>query len=755
MIIVSFGLKAQPNLVPNPSFEYYDICFATCWPCGDTLDICYPGRDSLGYLIGVESVSMLINWYDPTMASSDYFNSNVDTTYLNSAYSVPSNFVGSQSAHSGNAYAGYSISMNVYPYYEYISVKLKQMLQANKRYCVQYFASQADRSIPMLQNIGIAFHPDSLTDFFPTQQPWIYAPLADFSPQILNTTVQITDKNLWYELKGSFIANGDERYLTMGCFADSGQLQIINSTTGNSPENYVYIDDVSVTELKALHSRDTLICANTVFPITIKAYPNFDYYIWSTGDTTRTISINGPGDYYITAASWCGVTTDTITVAYFDSSLFYEYLGVDLNLCPDQFPYLLHTNPLGLTNYSWSNGDTTQSILLNQGGQYVLTAQSQCHVMKDTILINVLAAPAVQLGNDTILCNNQSLNLIANAAQSYLWSTNESTQNITVNLTGNYYVNITYSNGCSVSDTISITAYNPINYMLNLGNDTAYCETDFPIQLQTNNLLFDTYLWSTGSSTNITIATSAGNYFLSANYICGQVTDTITLNLAPNPILNLGNDTTLCIGQQITLKAGNHSSYAWSNQSIDSIITIDETGNYSVTVTNTFDCIANDNIQVNFMQETAQLLPNDTALYANAFPYTINLSNQYYNYQSNQFTINNLQLTLNSEGSYYLNATDNSGCLVSDTFKISLKIFELIVPSIIPKNQNFIINNLPANSSLKVFDALGQIVYQSNNYQNNFIPLVANAVYLVELVYDVGGASKIKERYNGKLLIVE
>jgi hypothetical protein len=92
---------------------------------------------------------------------------------------------------------------------------------------------------------------------------------------------------------------------------------------------------------------------------------------------------------------------------------------------------------------------------------------------------------------------------------------------------------------------------------------------------------------------------------------------------------------------------------------------------------------------------------------------------------------------------------------VRDSINISLKKFELIVPSIIPKNQNFIINNLPANSSLKVFDALGQIVYQSNNYQNNFMPLVANAVYLVELVYDVGGASKIKERYNGKLLIIE
>jgi hypothetical protein len=63
-----------------------------------------------------------------------------------------------------------------------------------------------------------------------------------------------------------------------------------------------------------------------------------------------------------------------------------------------------------------------------------------------------------------------------------------------------------------------------------------------------------------------------------------------------------------------------------------------------------------------------------------------------------------------------------------------------------------IINNLPANSSLKVFDALGQIIYQSSNYQNNFMPLMAHAVYFVELAYVVDNQSK---KYLGKLLVVE
>ena len=239
---------------------------------------------------------------------------------------------------------------------------------------------------------------------------------------------------------------------------------------------------------------------------------------------------------------------------------------------------------------------------------------------------------------------------------------------------------------------------------------------------------------STFNTDGIAIATDTfGNV-----YTAGNLLGTADFNPAT------GTFNLTSAGQDVFIsKLDAAGNFVWAKKlggsNIDEVnaITVDETGNYSVTVTNTFNCIANDNIQVNFMQETAQLLPYDTAMFASAFPYTINLSNQYNNYQSSQLSIVNYQLSIETEGSYSLTAIDNKGCIVSDSIKISLKTFELIVPSIIPKNQNFIINNLPANSSLKVFDALGQIVYQSNNYQNNFMPLMANAVYFVELDYVV------------------
>jgi len=573
--------KAQTNLIANPSFEVID----TCWVGPAILS-------SINYF----------NWF--TFSSADIY-----SNCMLSGYYVPQNQFGFQFPLSGNNYAGVE-TWNLADFRDYISGILNISLKEGTKYYGSFFVSPADTIATFCNDFGMAF-----TNTLPNGS---FGQLLDqITPQIANSVSSnpLTNKINWTQVKGSFIANGTEQYVNLGNFKskiNSDTTKVIFNTL-NQYSSYYYLDDVSLIELKALHGNDTLVCPQTNFNQTLKAYPGFDNYLWSTGDTTRIINITQAGTYWVTASNWCGTVTDTIQVNVFNPFGLDQMLGTDKTLCDYQFPQRLRPLP-----------------------QYENT--------------------------------------------------------------------------------------------------------------------FSNYLWSTGSDTSFTDVLLPGIYFVTAEHLCGSVTDTITLTLAPNPQVNLGNDTTLCIGQQITLNAGNHNSYTWNNQSITPSITVNETGNYSVTVTNTFNCIANGNIQVNFVQETAQLLPNDTALYASAFPYSINLSNQYNNYQSSQLSIVNNQLSIYSEGAYSLSAIDNNGCIVSDSLKISIKAFELIVPSIINKNQNFIINNLPANSSLHVFDALGQIVYQSNNYSNNFMPIVAHAIYLVELDYN---ADNKMEKYTGKLLVVE
>ncbi len=77
----------------------------------------------------------------------------------------------------------------------------------------------------------------------------------------------------------------------------------------------------------------------------------------------------------------------------------------------------------------------------------------------DSIYINVLTPPTVNLLADSILCPGDSLILDAgNPGSMYLWSTTDSTQAITVNTAGTYDVFVTDTLGCTGSDSIVITA---------------------------------------------------------------------------------------------------------------------------------------------------------------------------------------------------------------------------------------------------------------------------------------------------------
>jgi hypothetical protein len=72
-------------------------------------------------------------------------------------------------------------------------------------------------------------------------------------------------------------------------------------------------------------------------------------------------------------------------------------------------------------------------------------------------------------------------------------------------------------------------------------------------------------------------------YFTGANYYYGNILiDHILLDVIPDT-LDIGNDTTLCIGDSVTLNAGSgYENYNWSNGSADSAITVSQTGNYWV-----------------------------------------------------------------------------------------------------------------------------------------------------------------------------
>lgn len=114
----------------------------------------------------------------------------------------------------------------------------------------------------------------------------------------------------------------------------------------------------------------------------------------------------------------------------------------------------------GWSSYLWSTGDTTQSIEVSEIGEYWVELMTNCGTIKrDTfqVVASIDTLPlTLAIGNDTLICKGDSLNLDAGSgASAYLWSTGETTQSITVSKEGTYWVQKMTNCQC-LRDSISL-----------------------------------------------------------------------------------------------------------------------------------------------------------------------------------------------------------------------------------------------------------------------------------------------------------
>jgi gliding motility-associated-like protein len=215
-----FGLiysqaAAQINLVPNPSFEEYDSC--------------------PNYI----SEFFVQKWVSANGATPDYFNS-CSAGEVN----VPLNIFGLQNAARGNGYVGFfsndsgKTSLN---YREYVQCKLLRPLTAKKKYFVRFYVSLAESTGQACDQIGAFFSKDQISS------TWVEE--FNFVPQVVSSKGKIiSQRNEWVEIKGDFIANGDEEYLTIGVFQSREIINTIGVESLSDGQPYYYLDDVCVYE---------------------------------------------------------------------------------------------------------------------------------------------------------------------------------------------------------------------------------------------------------------------------------------------------------------------------------------------------------------------------------------------------------------------------------------------------------------------------------------------------------------------------
>ena len=198
---------------------------------------------------------------------------------------------------------------------------------------------------------------------------------------------------------------------------------------------------------------DTVVCS---LPYTVSANYSPATYLWSTGDTTQSINIISSGTYWVKV--WDGngcMQKDTITIKV-QPTIQEPFSQSSIDVCDgttlDAKNYLL--------NFLWNTGDTTQTIFVNQSGQYWVEITSACgDVLRDTITVNVFPTPQIPLPADTSGCDTVILDA-GNPGASFLWNTGATTQTIAVTEIGFYSVQVTNPTAnCSNSKQIFVNVY--------------------------------------------------------------------------------------------------------------------------------------------------------------------------------------------------------------------------------------------------------------------------------------------------------
>ncbi|HEU4886888.1 MAG TPA: IPT/TIG domain-containing protein [Thermoanaerobaculia bacterium] len=246
--------------------------------------------------------------------------------------------------------------------------------------------------------------------------------------------------------------------------------------------------------------------------------------------------------------------------------------------------------------YQWHDGNgpiagaTSSTLNVSYGGDYsvVVTDSIACPAASAPVTIAETTPPpaTISAGGPTTFCDGGAVVLTASAGASYLWSTSETTQSITVTTSGNYSVTVTDANGCgSTSAPTSVTVKTTPVATITASGPTTFCSGG---SVTLTAAAATSYLWSNGETTQSIAVTAAGNYSVTvSNGFCSATSapETVTVDPAPNAVITAGGPTTFCSGGSVTLTADPASSYLWSNGETTQSIIVTTSSNYSVTVT--------------------------------------------------------------------------------------------------------------------------------------------------------------------------
>lgn len=157
---------------------------------------------------------------------------------------------------------------------------------------------------------------------------------------------------------------------------------------------------------------EPLLCGNGD-ALELSANEGFNY-VWSNGATSRTISISEPGNYSVSIddGSGCAGNTSLFVGQRPDETPVVTAVGAT-DICAGGTVEL--TTAGSASGYTWSTGETTQSIMVGTSGSYSVTTESNfCGALSSSLMeVVVFATPGEPLADDVTVALNSSATLEA------------------------------------------------------------------------------------------------------------------------------------------------------------------------------------------------------------------------------------------------------------------------------------------------------------------------------------------------------
>ena len=151
---------------------------------------------------------------------------------------------------------------------------------------------------------------------------------------------------------------------------------------------------------------------------------------------------------------------------------------------------------------------------------------------------------------------------------------------------------------CNYNPLATIDDGSCYNLTVDLGNDTSVCSSaDFILTIYGN---YSSYEWNTSETSSQIIISSSGNYSVLVSDSLGcEASDTILISLSNPPLVDIGNDQKLCLGDSLILDAGSDwTNYLWSDSTTLQTLVVNTFGLYYVTVTDSLGCQGSDYVNI-------------------------------------------------------------------------------------------------------------------------------------------------------------